>query len=100
MAHHQPEDLFSVNARGLKPSAIEAIHKLLEQPGMRSLAGAWPDPQVFPAVEIAAIISELLDNQGDLALQYCSTRGHPPLRQALPIWPSPNWDLNAHRSRF
>lgn len=83
MTHHQPEDLFSVNARGLKPSAIEAIHKLLEQPGMRSLAGAWPDPQVFPAVETAAIISELLDNQGDLALQYCSTRGHPPLRQAL-----------------
>ena len=47
MAPLQPEDLFSVNARGLQPSAIEAIHKLLEQPGMRSLAGAWPDPLVF-----------------------------------------------------
>jgi 2-aminoadipate transaminase len=83
MAHHQPEDLFSVNARGLKPSAIEAIHKLLEQPGMRSLAGAWPDPLVFQTDEIAAIIAELLDKQGDQALQYGSTRGQPVLRQAL-----------------
>ena len=83
MAHHQPEDLFSVNARGLKPSAIEAIHKLLEQPGMRSLAGAWPDPLVFQTDEIAAIIAELLYKQGDQALQYGSTRGQPVLRQAL-----------------
>ena len=83
MAPHRPEELFSANARALKPSAIEAIHKLLEQPGMRSLAGAWPDPLVFPAAEIAGIVSELLDTNGGEALQYCSTRGHPGLRQAL-----------------
>lgn len=83
MARQQPEDLFSANARGLQPSAIEAIHKLLEQPGMRSLAGAWPDPVVFPSADIARIVSELLDTQADSALQYGSTRGHPGLRQAL-----------------
>ena len=83
MIPHRPEELFSVNARALKPSAIEAIHKLLEQPGMRSLAGAWPDPSVFPTEDIAEIISELLETQAGQALQYGSTRGHPGLRQAL-----------------
>ena len=83
MVAHQPEELFSANARALKPSAIAAIHKLLEQPGIRSLAGAWPDPLVFPTADIARIISELLDTRGDQALQYGSTRGHPDLRQAL-----------------
>ena len=83
MAPHRPEELFSVNARALKPSAIEAIHKLLEQPGMRSLAGAWPDPLVFPTAEIARIVSALLDTNAGEALQYGSTRGHPGLRRAL-----------------
>lgn len=83
MVAHQPEELFSVNARSLKPSAIAAIHKLLEQPGIRSLAGAWPDPSVFPTADIAEIISELLDTRAGQALQYGSTRGHPALRQAL-----------------
>ena len=83
MTPHRPEELFSANARALKPSAIEAIHKLLEQPGMRSLAGAWPDPSVFPSADIAEIISELLDSQAGQALQYGSTRGHPALRQEL-----------------
>lgn len=83
MAPHQPKELFSNNARALKPSAIEAIHRLLEQPGMRSLAGAWPDPSVFATADIAQIVSEVLETQGDLALQYGSTRGHPGLRQTL-----------------
>ncbi len=83
MAAHKPGELFSVNARALKPSAIEAIHKLLEQPGMRSLAGAWPDPLVFPTAEISKIVVELLESLGGSALQYGSTRGHPALRQAL-----------------
>ena len=69
MAHHQPEDLFSVNDSGLKPSAIESIHKLLEQPGMRSLAGAWPDQLVFQNDVISEIIDELLVYQVDQALQ-------------------------------
>jgi 2-aminoadipate transaminase len=83
MTPHRPEELFSVNGMALQPSAIEAIHKLLEQPGMRSLAGAWPDPSVFPAADIGEIISELLNADAGLALQYGSTRGYPALRQAL-----------------
>lgn len=83
MTPHRPEELFSSNARDLRPSAIEAIHKLLDQPGMRSLAGAWPDPSIFPTAEIGEVISELLDTQAGAMLQYGSTRGHPALRQML-----------------
>ena len=83
MSPHRPEELFSANAKALQPSAIEAIHKLLEQPGMRSLAGAWPDPSLFLTTEIGEIISEMLDTQSGMALQYGSTRGHPPLRQII-----------------
>ena len=83
MTPHRPEELFSATAMALQPSAIEAIHKLLEQPGMRSLAGAWPDPSVFPTADIGEIVSELLNSEPGPALQYGSTRGHPALRQAL-----------------
>ena len=40
MTTHNPEELFSVNTQALRHSAIEDIHKLLEEPGMRSLAGS------------------------------------------------------------
>ncbi len=52
MAFQNPDSLFSAKAHLLKPSTIGEIHKLLETPGMRSLAGAWPDPAVFQSVEI------------------------------------------------
>jgi len=83
MTKHNPEELFSLNAQALRPSAIEDIHKLLEEPGMRSLAGAWPDPLVFQTQEISDIIVRLLDDKGGEILQYGSTKGNPQLRQVL-----------------
>ena len=83
MDRHNFEDFFSLQARALRPTAIEAIHKLLEEPGMRSLAGAWPDPAVFPVRDIAGIISKLLAESGGALLQYGSTRGNVGLRRAL-----------------
>ncbi len=56
---------------------------MLEQPGMRSLAGAWPDASVFQTQEISDIIVRLLKDQGGQLLQYGSTRGHPELRKVL-----------------
>jgi 2-aminoadipate transaminase len=75
--------LFSANAQTLKPSAIQLIHKLLEAPGIRSLAGAWPDPAVFPAREIGESVRRLLAAPGGSVLQYGSTRGQLELREVL-----------------
>lgn len=86
MSDHDSAKLFSSNAKNLKPSAIDEIHKLLEQPGIRSLAGAWPDPALFQSREIGSIIDGLLADRGGAVLQYGSTRGLPELRQALADW--------------
>ena len=86
MSDHDSTRLYSLNAKNLKPSAIDEIHKLLEQPGIRSLAGAWPDPALFQSREIKAIIDGLLAEKGGMVLQYGSTGGLPELRQALAEW--------------
>lgn len=83
MAFQNPDILFSEQAHLMKPSAIGEIHKLLEAPGMRSLAGAWPSPSVFQTREISDIIVKLLADKGDHALQYGSTKGYLGLRQCL-----------------
>jgi len=51
--------------------------------GMRSLAGAWPDPCVFQVADIGAVIARLLEEKGGQLLQYGSTRGHRELREEL-----------------
>ena len=83
MEKRKPDDFFSAQGLRIKASAIEGIHRLLEAPGMRSLAGAWPDPVLFPAEEIADITDKLLKDQAAQSLQYGSTRGNPELRRAL-----------------
>ena len=83
MEKRKPDDFFSAQGRRIKASAIEGIHRLLEAPGMRSLAGAWPDPVLFPAEEIADITDKLLKDKAAPSLQYGSTRGNPELRMAL-----------------
>ncbi len=86
--------LFSQRSRLLKPSAIGEIHKLLEMPGMRSLAGAWPDSAVFQTREIADIIVKLLADKDNSVLQYGSTSGYPGLRQALAKMADQNHGIN------
>ena len=83
MEKRKSDDFFSAQGRRIKASAIEGIHRLLEAPGMRSLAGAWPDPVLFPAEEIADITDKLLKDKAAQSLQYGSTRGNPELRRAL-----------------
>lgn len=75
--------LYSKSACCAVPSAIREINKLVDSPGMRSLAGGWPDPAVFPGEEIVRITNELLDNKAGRVLQYGTTEGVLELRQEL-----------------
>ena len=50
---------------------------------MKSLAGGWPDPAVFPGPEIAGLVSDIMGKDADLALQYGTTEGLFKLRQEL-----------------
>ncbi|MGD2096568.1 MAG: PLP-dependent aminotransferase family protein [Desulfobacterales bacterium] len=77
------DHLYSKSACCAVPSAIREINKLVDSPGMKSLAGGWPDPAVFPGQEIIRITDELLKNKADKALQYGATEGVTELRQEL-----------------
>ncbi len=75
--------LYSKSACCAVPSAIREINKLVDLPGMKSLAGGWPDPAVFPGEEIIRITNELLNNKAGKVLQYGATEGLTELRREL-----------------
>jgi 2-aminoadipate transaminase len=50
---------------------------------MRSLAGGWPDPAIFPADDILRMTTEKLTQHADKVLQYGATEGLSELRQEL-----------------
>ena len=74
-------ELLSKNAKSMKPSPIRALLNVLNQPGMISFAGGFPNPLSFPIPEIKKIMNEVLDEQGAIALQYGGTDGNVALRE-------------------
>lgn len=71
---------FADRVKHLEASAIREIFKLLAKPGIISFAGGAPDPNLFPKKEFAQIAKEILETQGNTALQYGITEGYAPLR--------------------
>ena len=83
MAKPGLDHLYSKSACCAVPSAIREISKLVDSPGMKSLAGGWPDPAVFPADDIIRITTEQLGKHADQVLQYGTTEGLSELRKEL-----------------
>jgi 2-aminoadipate transaminase len=83
MAKKGLDHLYSKSACCAVPSAIREINKLVDSPGMKSLAGGWPDPAVFPAEDILRITTEQISKHADRVLQYGTTEGLSELRQEL-----------------
>ncbi|MBR6015215.1 MAG: PLP-dependent aminotransferase family protein [Firmicutes bacterium] len=67
----------------LNASAIREILKLAAGGDIISFAGGLPSPESFPLDDINKAIAEVMKNEGPQALQYCSTEGHPGLREKL-----------------
>ncbi len=67
----------------LKPSAIREIFKSLSDPTIISFAAGNPSPLSFPAKELAEISADIFENNAAAALQYGTTEGYTPLRQAV-----------------
>lgn len=72
---------FSDRVKHLEASSIREIFKLLAKPGIISFAGGAPDPNLFPKAEFAEIAKEILETEGNTALQYGITEGYAPLRE-------------------
>ncbi len=74
---------FATRLQNVETSAIREIFKLLGKPGIISLAGGFPDANLFDVDGIReASVRALADNPGAV-LQYGATEGHNPLREEI-----------------
>ncbi|MEM4723858.1 MAG: PLP-dependent aminotransferase family protein [Candidatus Hadarchaeum sp.] len=64
-------------------SIIRETLKLMSTPGLISLGGGMPAPELFPIREFQEACRYILEHEGPQALQYSVTEGYPPLKQYL-----------------
>ncbi|MCS7240362.1 MAG: PLP-dependent aminotransferase family protein [Candidatus Bipolaricaulota bacterium] len=77
---------FSERTKGAKRSAIRELLKYTEQPEVISFAGGLPDPATFPVDFLAKVAAEEILYNYLKSLQYTTTEGKRPLREALVRW--------------
>ena len=77
---------FAERTRGLKRSAIRELLKYTEQADIISFAGGLPDPATFPVEFLAKVAAEEILHNSLKSLQYTTTEGKRPLREALAKW--------------
>jgi len=73
----------SRRAERMNPSVIRDLLKVTEQPGIISFAGGLPSAATFPVEAFAEACARVLREDGASALQYASSEGHRPLREAI-----------------
>lgn len=76
-------DFLSKGAKCMKPSPIRALLNVVNQPGIISFAGGFPNPETFPIADLRRMMNEVLDEQGAKALQYGGTDGNATLREEI-----------------
>ena len=74
---------FSNRMNLLKGSEIRELLKLTSQPDIISFAGGMPAPELFPVEAMKQAAIKVMDEMGQVALQYTSTEGFPQLRQKI-----------------
>lgn len=74
---------FAERMKNMKASDIRDLLKLTAQPEIISFAGGLPAPELFPIEEVKAATDAVLEEQGQVALQYGQTEGWLPLREHI-----------------
>ena len=77
------QTILSTNVKGMKKSAIRELLKLTKDPEIISFAGGLPAPETFPKSELIEIVKQVIEEDGDKALQYGSTEGDDRLRELI-----------------
>ena len=72
---------FSKTRARMQSSLIRELLKLASRPGVLSLAGGIPAPELFPMEALQKATERALRRHGPAALQYSPTEGHPVLRR-------------------
>jgi 2-aminoadipate transaminase len=75
--------LYSSRTLSQKASEIRELLKLTEKPNIISFAGGLPNPGSFPVREVEEATHRVLRDHSKSALQYSTTEGVTPLREAL-----------------
>jgi 2-aminoadipate transaminase len=71
----------AARASAMNPSVIREILKVTEKPGIISFAGGLPSPKTFPIAAFAKACADVLEKDGQAALQYAASEGFPALRE-------------------
>ena len=82
------ETRYARRAASVSSSAIRELLKVVQTPGMLSLAGGMPPPELFPIQAVQAACQHVLSERGREAMQYGITEGYAPLRQFVVEWMS------------
>jgi 2-aminoadipate transaminase len=75
--------LFSQRTRVMKQSAMRDLMALTERPEVISLAGGLADTKLFPAEDLAKVLSHMAAGDAARALQYGPTEGLAEIRPCL-----------------
>lgn len=67
----------------MEGSAIRELLKLTAKPEIISFAGGMPAPELFPTEEMEKAANAVMEEQGQVAMQYSTTEGFPRLREQI-----------------
>jgi 2-aminoadipate transaminase len=76
-------DRYAARAAGMTASEVRALFAVASRPEVVSLAGGMPYVQALPAADVTAVAREVLEEHGDVALQYGGGQGSIGLRERL-----------------
>lgn len=74
---------FAERASLMRPSEIRALFAVASRPEIVSLAGGMPNLSALPMEMFSEVVSKLVKENGQEALQYGSGQGHPKLREQI-----------------
>ncbi|MFD1030177.1 aminotransferase-like domain-containing protein [Metaplanococcus flavidus] len=77
------QNKYARRANALEPSEMRLILSSSERPELISFAGGLPASELFPIEELKEASQAVLTDHGASSLQYSSTEGYVPLRQAV-----------------
>ena len=77
------EKRFATRAAGMLPSEIRSLFAVASRPEIVSLAGGMPNLSALPMEMFSDVVSKLVRENGQEALQYGSGQGHPKLREQI-----------------
>lgn len=76
-------DLYASRTSGMSASEVRALFAVASRPEVVSLAGGMPYVQALPRADVVDVVTRVLAEDGDRALQYGGGQGVPSLRDRL-----------------